>query len=58
MKGKSSLIVNYGVSRISASLVTANYIIFLGKKVNHTALAFITPVNSNYYTIRHTVSPF
>ena len=33
-----------GVTRVVAALITADYILFLGEKVDHAALALVSPV--------------
>ena len=45
---KFALISNNGMSGIVASLIPHDYICLSGKKIDHPAFSFISPVNSCY----------
>ena len=54
MQGKFSVFVDNSMPSVAAALVPHYYIVVLGKQVDHTALALITPVDSHDHTIFHT----
>ena len=43
-----ALFVDNGVTGIVAALIAADYVIIGGEQVYHSALSFVTPVNSDY----------
>ncbi len=53
MQGKSTMIVDYGMPGISATLVSNNYIRILGKIVHHSTLSLISPVDTADYFNAH-----
>ncbi|CDD61063.1 putative uncharacterized protein [Clostridium sp. CAG:505] len=53
---KFALIVDNRMSCVIAALITADDIIFLRKQVDHTAFAFVTPVDANNRS-KHKIPP-
>lgn len=51
MQGEFALFVYYGVTRVAAALKADDHVIILGQKVDHTALAFIAPVDADYRAV-------
>ena len=47
VQNKFTQMVDDGVTRIVAALVADNHIIIFRKQVDHAALAFVSPVNTN-----------
>ena len=47
IEDKLSSFINNGVSRIVAALIAANDVAFFSEQIDHTAFAFIAPVDSD-----------
>ena len=47
IQNKFAQMIDDGVARVVAALVTNNHIIFFGEQVNHSALALVSPVDTN-----------
>ena len=47
MKGKFSIVIDNGMSRIGSSLESHDNVRFLGKHIGDLSLSLITPVSSN-----------
>ena len=46
VQNELALVVDDGVPRVVAALIADDDVIVLGKQVNHSALAFVTPVDA------------
>ena len=46
VENELALVVDNGVPRIVAALIADDDVVVLGKQVNHSALAFVTPVDA------------
>ena len=55
VKRKLTLIVDYGMSGVVSALITYDNVVLLRKKVNHSALSFVAPVDS-YNRCKHIFS--
>ena len=53
MQSELAILIDDGVTGVAAALIADDNIIVLGQQVNHAALAFIAPVNTNDCTISH-----
>ena len=53
MEGKFAVLVDYRVTGIAAALIADHVVKTLGQKVDHTALSFIAPVDTNNRAITH-----
>ena len=55
MESELAVFIDYGMAGISAALVPNDIVISLGQKIDHTAFAFVAPVDSYNCTVTHRI---